>query len=53
VKIKPFGLQDAQNHTARKNYILETKFDAVNTPNAIEVYDKIPHFNSPQGDKYQ
>jgi hypothetical protein len=36
-----------------KNDILETKFDAVNTPNAIEVYDKIPHFNSPSGDKYQ
>jgi hypothetical protein len=32
-----------------KNDILETKFDAVNTLNAIEVYDKIPHFNSPQG----
>jgi hypothetical protein len=42
-----------KSYCTKKNYILETKFDAVNTINAIEVYDKIPHFNSPSGDKYQ
>jgi hypothetical protein len=36
-----------KSYYTKKNDILETKFDAVNTPSAIEVYDKIPHFNSP------
>jgi hypothetical protein len=36
-------------YCTKKTTFWKRKFDAVNTPNAIEVYDKIPHFNSPQG----